>query len=112
MAESDSIPGKLLIKHNAGDTFIRTFIIDIDGVPVDLTGCTQLFRISKTKDGQSLKDFTIGAGIIDTYAAIGRTDFFGQTQVLPANKPLYYFWQLTFPNGTIKTYLEDQFITT
>lgn len=109
MTTSDSIPGTLVIQHEAGDTFRRLFTIDEGGVPVNFSGSTVEFLVSKS---------THSAAIITGNAAIGSDLPNGaiaiesQTEgLLKPNYSYIYRLRVTFPSGDVRTYLEGAFKT-
>ena len=108
MAESTSTPGKLEIHHEAGDTFKRLFTIREGGVPVDFTGATIEFIITNKLNGALLVTLNAGNGLAASNLAAGEIKFDWPWQaILKPGMTYYYKLKVTFPNGDIKTYLED-----
>jgi hypothetical protein len=112
MAESRSIPGEGAFLHEAGDTFVRTITLSVNAVPVDLTGAAVEILVSQKEDGAALATLTLGQGLVASNLAGGEIKTFWQTAgILRPGREYYYKVRVTFPNGRIKTYLEDKFNT-
>lgn len=112
---SDSVPGKLKILHEAGDTLQRTVVLTYkeDGLPVVLTGANIAVVISTTRHGAAIITLSIGTGITATDLAGGVFDIdWNSASMLAHDVTYYYKVVITFPGGTVETILEDEFATT
>ena len=108
MPDSNSIPGQAVINHEAGDTLIRTYTVTEGGTLVDFTGATIEFIISIAEDGAAVIS-TNEAAESDT--ANGKIKIVLQTTALQPKKTYFYKLRVTFPDGMIKTYMEDKLKT-
>ena len=90
------------------DTFRSVeFIIDVDGTPVDLTGVTiQIQFRFRCKTGSVVKDIATTSGITITDAVNGTFEIDEFTPVDWAVDTYYYDAQITFTDGSIKTYIQ------
>jgi hypothetical protein len=112
MATSSSVPGKGPITFEAGDTLKRTITISSGGSPVNLTGANIELIISPKEDAEPTVTLTIGEGLIGSDLANGEFQIKWQSgSILPPKKSSYYKVRITFPDGTIRTYLEDKITT-
>lgn len=113
MAESDSIPGRAVIRHEAGDTLIRTITLKLAGTGINLNGSTINFIVSDTPGGTAILTAAIGSGLTGTDLANGVVDLFKQTTgILSRDQKYSYRYVVTFPDGQIETFLEDDLLTT
>lgn len=106
MALTDSTPGKANMKIKTGDTWKRVFRINLnDGnaTPVNLAGSTILMQLRKRPGSPIIKQLQIGSGL--TIAGVANNEIHLQTLADFIGKYKYEL-QITFPNGTIKTYLQ------
>ena len=90
------------------DTFRSVeFTINVDGSPVDLTGTTIAteFRF-RTKTGTVVKSVNNSAGMTITDAVNGVVEIDEFTPVTWSPDTYYYDVQITFTDGTIKTYVQ------
>lgn len=105
---SDFRPGKLDIKIWRNDTWIQVYALTANDVPINISGATVNIQVRKGCDGTLALSVTNGNG-----ATIGGAS----NNEITVNKLVNidkgtYKWdmQVTQVGGTVRTYLEGQFI--
>lgn len=110
MAESNSIPGRKKINHEARDTLRRTITIKTGGVLVNLTGSSIVVIFSDTEGGDPyIPALVVGNGILASDLINGQFKIRFQTAgVFFSKDEFWYRIVITDAAGTIKTYVEDK----
>lgn len=106
---SASEAGRLVIRHERGDTLRRTITLKSGGVAINLVGSTIEVIVSQDQDGSPIATLGIGTGLIAQDLAAGVFRIFWQTAAQQVGE-YWYKVQVTFSDGAIKTYLESQLI--
>jgi hypothetical protein len=97
------MPNTFYVK--AGDTApaIETILSDALG-PVDLTGCTVIFRMSPDGGGNPLLEESATIVTPQTGADKGKVNYQWQTGDTDTPSTNKAEWKVTFPDGTIATF--------
>lgn len=103
--------GNYPIQLVQGDTFNFNFRLEIDGVPWDLTSYTAKMQVREsTFASNKLLDLSTGSGItLNSSGQVAVTAPSSTTNNLPVGRWIYDF-ELTSPDNTKTTILQDAFI--
>lgn len=105
---SDFRPGKLDIQMWRNDTWQQVFTLLADTTPINVVGSTVLIQVRKGCGGVLALTLTNGSGV--TIGGVNNNQI-TVSKLVNIDKG-NYIWdmQVTFPNTTVKTYLEGNYI--
>ena len=105
---SDFRPGTLDIKMWRNDTWIQTYALTVNTVPISLVGATVYIQVRKGCGGDLALSATNGSGV--TIGGVSNNEI-SVNKLVNIDKGNYKWdMQVTFSDGTVKTYLEGDFI--
>jgi hypothetical protein len=107
---ADFRPAQYNIQLWRNDSWVQTFAITAENVPVDLTGSTITIQVRKTANATAvdLSLSTGGNGI--TISGAGNNQIVLNKVVNIAAGNYLYDMNVTFPSGVVKTYVWGTFL--
>jgi len=102
---------KAIIFYRADSYPIELTVTDLNGVPIDVTGCSFKLTVNSSKipTDETSQIFQV-VGVLDFVPSTGKVYFTPSTA--NTNQPpakYYYDIQMTSPNGNIRTLVKDEF---
>lgn len=105
---SDFRPATLDIKMWRNDTWKQTYALTVNTVPISLVGATVYIQVRKGCGGALALSATNGSGV--TVGGVSNNEI-NVNKLVNIDKGNYKWdLQVTFSDGTVKTYLEGDFI--
>jgi hypothetical protein len=105
---SDFRPGTLDIKMWRNDTWKQTYALTVNNVAISLLGATVYIQVRKGCGGDLALSATNGSGV--TIGGVGNNEI-SVNKLVNIDKGNYKWdLQVSFSDGTVKTYLEGDFI--